>query len=182
MRHEPHLLPAPSPATAQAPNKFCGSDCRAVRSVSAALGTPRTIRKAVARPQASADYLGGRPPSGGLGARGRGRASPISALGPRPPGTPLPHCGRAPAPPPRASETPLTARQSPQQNLRPVGLGRDSLRAIMRDYVARALLTLLYFSAVLPLPSPAAVGLRLAFAAFLQPFCQPFAASFGGLA
>lgn len=166
MRHGPHLLPAPSPATAQAPNKFCGSDCRAVRSVSAALGTPRTIIKSVARAQAPADFLGGRPPSGGLGARGRGRASPSSALGPRPPGTPLPHCGRAPAPPPRASETPLTARQSPQQNLRPVGLGRDSLRAIMRDCVARALLTLIYFSAVLPLPSPAREDLRQPFAAF----------------
>ena len=175
MRQVPHILPAPSPATAQAPDKFCGSDCRAVRSVSAALGTPRTIRKSVARAQAPADYLGGRPPSGGLGARGRGRASPSSALGPRPPGTPLPHCGRAPAPPPRASETPLTARQSPQQNLRPVGLGRDSLRAIVRDCVARALLTLIYFSAVLPLPSPAAVGLRLTFAALLHPSRQPCA-------
>lgn len=153
-----------------------------MRSVSAALGTPRTIKKSVARAQAPADFLGGRPPSGGLGARGRGRASPSSALGPRPPGTPLPHCGRAPAPPPRASETPLIARQSPQQNLRPIGLGRDSMRAIMRDCVARALLTLIYFSAVLPLPSPAAVGLRWTFAASSHPSRQPFAASFRGLA
>ena len=175
MRQGPHLLPTPSSATAQAPNKFCNSDCRAVRSVSSALGTPHTIKKAVARGDGPARIFSGPPPH--RRAWGPRTLPRLPWLRARAPGrrTPSPSCARAPALPPRACETPLTALQSTSQNLRPIGLERNSLLAIVRDYVARASLTLIYFSAVLPLPSPARLGLRWTFAASLYPSLQPFA-------